>query len=135
MKIDNRHERVFAATADELAALVADFDRIWPTEICSAPRPSGGRLYEVGMMVWEELDRAGTIRAFRVISPESLRAEHWFDVERDAAGERLRHTIVGEAVSAEETIWRERIEPVHDHVIEALFDNIETELGPPLACA
>jgi hypothetical protein len=31
MKVNNVHERVFAATADELATLVADFDRIWPT--------------------------------------------------------------------------------------------------------
>jgi hypothetical protein len=28
MKVNNVHERVFAATADELAALIADFDRI-----------------------------------------------------------------------------------------------------------
>jgi hypothetical protein len=133
MKVNNRHERVFAATADELAALVADFDGIWPTEICAPPRPLGGRLYEAGMMVWEEFDLPGTIRAFRVVSPESLRAGHWFDLERLDAGVRLRHTIVGEAVSEHEAIWRERIEPVHDQVLEALFDRIETALSRPAA--
>jgi hypothetical protein len=129
MNIDNVHERVFPAARDELAALVADFDEIWPTEICAAPRPLGERLYEVGVMVWEEFDRPGTIRAFRVVRPESLRAEHWFDLERVEAGIRLRHTIDGEAVGEHETLWRERIEPVHDRVLEALFDKIEAALS------
>jgi hypothetical protein len=125
MKVNNVHERVFAATADELAALVGDFDRIWPTEIAPVPRPVGGRVYQAGMMVWEEFDRPGAIRAFRVVSSDGLRGEHWFDVESVAEGVRLRHTIAGEAVGNCESIWRERIEPAHDQILDALLDKIE----------
>ena len=127
----NVHERVFAATADELAALVADFDRIWPTEIGPAPRPVGGRVYQAGLMVWEEFDRPGAIRAFRVVRPEALRGEHWFDLERVDEGVRLRHTIAGEAVAEFETIWRERIEPAHDQILDALLDKIELLVSGP----
>jgi hypothetical protein len=129
MKMNNLHERVFSTTADQLAVLVADWDRIWPTDIGAAPRPLGGRLYKAGIMVWEEYDRPGAIRAFRVISPEALRAEHWFDLERVDEGVRLRHTIAGEAVGKYETIWREQIRPLHDQIIEALFDKIATALS------
>jgi hypothetical protein len=131
MKVKNVHERVFAATADELAALVADFDRIWPTEIGPVPRPVGGRVFQAGPMVWEEFDRPGAIRAFRVVRPEALRGEHWFDLERVDEGVRLRHTIAGEAVAEFETIWRERIEPAHDQILDALLDKIELLVSGP----
>jgi hypothetical protein len=131
MKVNSVHERVFAATADELAALVADFERIWPTEIGPVPRPVGGRVYQAGMMVWEEFDRPGAIRAFRVVSPNALRGEHWFDLERVHEGVRLRHTIAGEAVGEYETIWRERIEPAHDQILDALLDKIELVVSGP----
>jgi hypothetical protein len=131
MKVKNVHERVFAATADELAALVADFDRIWPTEIGPVPRPVGGRVFQAGPMVWEEFDRPGAIRAFRVVRPEALRGEHWFDLERVEEGVRLRHTIAGEAVAEFETIWRERIEPAHDQILDALLDKIELLVSGP----
>jgi hypothetical protein len=129
MKVNNRQARVFAVTVDQLSALVADFDSVWPTEITPAPRRLGGRRYRAGIMVWEEFDRPGAIRAFRVVSPEALRAEHWFDLERVGEGVRLRHTIAGEAVGEYETIWRERIEPTHGRVFAALFDKIEMALS------
>ena len=129
MKINNCQERVFAATVDELAALVADFDRVWPTEITAAPRQVGRRLYRAGIMVWEEFDRPGATRAFRVVSPEGLQAEHWFNLEHIDEGVRLRHTIAGEAVGEYETVWCEQIEPTHGRVFAALFDRIETALG------
>jgi hypothetical protein len=58
------------------------------------------------MMVWEEFDRPGATRAFRVASPDALRGEHWFELERVDEGVRLRHTIAGDAVGEYETIWR-----------------------------
>ena len=133
MKVISVHERVFAATAEELAALVADFGRIWPTEIEAAPRPVGGRVYQAGTMAWEEFDRPGAIRAFRVVSPAGLRVEHWFDLERVDEGVRLRHTLAGEAVGEYETIWRQRIAPAHDRVLDALLDKIEAALSGPSA--
>jgi hypothetical protein len=37
----------------------------------------------------------------------------------------LRHTIDGEAFGEYEAIWRERIEPLHNLVLEALLDNVQ----------
>jgi hypothetical protein len=37
----------------------------------------------------------------------------------------LRHTLEGCATGKYEAIWRERIEPLHDLILEALLDNVE----------
>jgi hypothetical protein len=124
MKVCNRHERVVAATPERVAALVGDFERIWPVQIAPVPRLQGHRLYKAGMMLWEEVDRPGAARVFRVISPEGFQVEHWFEVEPVGDGSLLRHTIEGEAVGEYEAIWREQAEPMHDLFLEALLDNI-----------
>ncbi len=36
MMIKNRHERIIAAAPERIAALIWDFDRIWPTQIAPA---------------------------------------------------------------------------------------------------
>jgi len=95
MKIMNRHERILMAPPERIARLIADFDRIWPTEFEPAPRLVGDRLYEAGRMLWEEFDRPGALRAFRVIRPGELRVEHWFEVESAAGATVLRHTVEG----------------------------------------
>jgi hypothetical protein len=81
-------------------------------------------LYDAGLMVWEEFDRPGAARAFRVVRPNELQAEHWFELELAEGGTVLRHTIEGCAVGKYEAIWSERIEPLHDRVLEALLDNV-----------
>ena len=123
VKVASVHERRFGATPERLAALVADFDAIWPTQIVPAPRPEGA-LLRVPTMRWQEFDRRGAVRAFRIVSPPELRGEHWFEVERVEGGTVLRHTIDGEATGAAEAIWRDQIEPVHDLVLEAMLDNV-----------
>ncbi len=125
MKIRNQHERIIAAPAAEIAALIADFDLIWPTRLAPAPRPHGHRLYAAGLMVWEEFDRPAVARAFRVIRPKELQAEHWFELESAEGGTVVRHTVEGCVAETYETIWRERIEPLHDLILEALLDNVE----------
>ena len=110
MQIRDRHERIVAAAPERVAALIADFDRVWPTEIAPAPRRRGPRLYDVGLMLWEEFDRPAAMRAFRVVRPDELRAEHWFELELADGGTVLRHTIEGSATGRYEAIWRERSE-------------------------
>ena len=129
MKIKNQHERVVMAPLERIAPLIADFDLIWPSG--PAPRLVGDRLYDTGLMLWEEFDRAGALRAFRVIRPDELRIEHWFEAEFAAGATILRHTIEGCAVGKYEAIWRERIEPDHDLEIEALFDNVQAAATGP----
>jgi hypothetical protein len=129
VRIRNRHERVISAPPERVAGLVLDFDAIWPTQIVAPPRPLGERRYKEGPMVWEEFDRPGAIRAFRVIVPEELRGEHWFEAQPVDGGTLVRHTIVGEAVGEYESIWHDRIEPGHDLILEAVLDNIEAAVG------
>jgi len=128
MKIKNRHERVIAAPPERIAALIADFDRVWPTQIAPAPRRQGHRLYDAGPMLWEEFDRPGAARAFRVVrpvEPVELHGEHWFELERAEDATVLRHTLEGRAAGKYEAIWRERIGPLHDLILEALLDKLE----------
>jgi hypothetical protein len=129
MKIRNRHERTFAAPPERIAPLIADFDRIWPTEIAPAPRLLGHRLYDAGPMLWEEFDRPGTARAFRVVRPEELQAEHWFELEFAEGATVLRYTLQGSAVGKYEAIWCERIKPLHDRILEALLDNVDAAVA------
>jgi hypothetical protein len=125
MKISNRHQRLVAARPERVAALVTEFDGVWPTEIAPAPRAVGGRRYDTGLMLWEEVERPGAARAFTVIEPQELQAEHWFELEPVESGTILRHTVEGEALGPYGALWRERIEPLHNRVLEALLDNIE----------
>lgn len=97
MKIRNRHERTIMAPPGRVAALIADFGRIWPTQVSPAPRPQGHRIYRAGPMIWEEIDRPGAVRAFRVVEPVELQAAHWFDIETAAGATVLRHTVEGSA--------------------------------------
>jgi hypothetical protein len=129
MKIRNRHERMVAAPPERIAALIADFDRVWPTEIAPAPRRQGPRLYDAGPMLWEEFDRPGAARAFRVVRPDELQGEHWFELELAAGATVLRYTVEGYAVGKYEAIWCERIEPLHDLILEALLDNVEAAVA------
>jgi len=129
MKIRNIHERTIAATPEQIAQLLADFDGIWPTQLAPAPRAQSERLYKTSMMLWQEYDRPGAARAFRVLSPAELQGEHWFELERVPAGTVIRHTVQGEALGDCEAIWQDRIEPAHDIILEAVFDNIETALA------
>jgi hypothetical protein len=125
MKVRNLHERTIAAPPRRIAALIADFSCIWPTQMSPVPRLQGHRKYQAGLMLWEELDRPGAARAFRVVKPDELQLEHWFELEPAAGATVLRHTVEGCVVGKYEAIWRERIEPAHDLVLEALLDNVE----------
>jgi len=125
MEISNHHERFVAATPERVAAAIADFDAIWPTQIAPAPRQLKRCLYDAGPMLWEEVDRPGAARAFRVIWPQWLQGEHWFELELVDGGTRLRHIVKGQALGKYEAVWSERIEPMHERVLEALLDNVE----------
>jgi hypothetical protein len=124
VKIRNVHERTIQASPEQLGAIVADLDAIWPTQISPAPYPDG-KLWRSGTRLWQEFDRLGAVRAFRVVSPPELRAEHWFEIESAKDGTVLRHVIDGEAFGEYEAIWRDRIEPGHNLVLEALLDNVQ----------
>lgn len=124
MKIDNAHERVVAGTPEQVAALVADFDAVWPDHIVDAPRYYGDGVYVAQPMVWQEIERVDAARAFRVIHPPELEAEHWFEIREAPRGTLVRHVICGEARAEFADLWRDRLEPIHDRVLEALLDRV-----------
>jgi hypothetical protein len=126
MKIFNRHERLIAAPPERIAPLIADFDLSWPTRLAPAPTPQDDRTYDAGLMVWQEYDRPGAVRAFRVVSPDELRGGHWFELIPADGGTLLRHTIEATATGRFETIWAERIEPRHNQILEAILDNVQS---------
>jgi hypothetical protein len=134
VEIRNRHERRVAAPPGPIAALVADFDCVWPVQIMPAPRRVGPGRYDTGLMVWEEFERPGAVRAFRVVRPDELQGEHWFELVPDGSATVVRHVIEATATGKYEAIWTERIEPRHDAVLEALLDNVQAAAaGGPAA--
>ena len=76
-------------------------------------------MYDAGLMLWEEFHRPGAARAFRVVRPDELQGEFWFELELAEGATMLRHTVEGRAVGKYEAIWCERIEPLHDLILEA----------------
>jgi hypothetical protein len=86
-------------------------------------------MYQTPMMLWQEYDRPGAARAFRVVHPAELQGEHWFDLKPVPNGTLVRHTVEGEALGHYEAIWRDRIQPAHDNILEGVLDNIEAELA------
>jgi hypothetical protein len=129
MNIGIHHSRVISASLPAVAAVIFDFDRIWPSEIVPAPRLVSRGLYEAGPMVWQEVEHSDRIRSFQVTSPVDLHVEHWFEAERLDDGTLLQHTVAGEAVGTSEAIWRRHIAPIHGGIIEALFDNVEAAVA------
>jgi hypothetical protein len=129
MQIRSHHERRVAAPPAQIAELIADFDRVWPTQIGLPPRRRDDGLYVAGVMLWEEFDRPGAARAFRVVRPAGLQVEHWFDLQPAEGGTVIGHTVEGSAAGESETIWRERIMPGHDETVEAIFDTVEAAVS------
>ena len=123
MKMSNVHERTFDATPEQLAAIVQDFDRIWPTEIARAPTPQGDASTN-WLHIWQEYDKPGAARHVPSRQSDDLQAEALvFDVEAwryaSASHDRRRAMRRRRVVH-----WRDRIEPGHDVVLEKLLDNV-----------
>jgi hypothetical protein len=80
-------------------------------------------------MRWEEFDRPGAIRAFRVTRPSRLHGEHWFELAVSEGRPVLRHTVDATASGASAAIWRARIARLHDQILEALLDQVQDALA------
>jgi hypothetical protein len=130
MKVNVSHERVISAPPERIAALVADFAKVWPRKFGPPPRLQSPGVYDADLMVWQEYERPGATRAFRIIAPDVLRGGHWFSLEPIGGGRTLlRHSIEGEALGEGESLWLTKIEPLHGVVIEAILDNIEAAVA------
>ena len=125
MKVRNVHERTLTASPEEVAALFANMDQLWPDPV---PEREDCAL-RVGPMLWERVERPDSPAAYRIVSPDEFPAEHWFEVAPDPAGSVLRHTVEGEALGSFEPVWLERVEPMHNAYIEALFDRAQEALS------
>jgi hypothetical protein len=133
--VRNTHERVIAAPAEVLgeltAALGGDRDRLWPSpewmplrlDRPPAVGAAGGHgpiryrvsEYEPGHRVRFEFDPRTGIRGF-----------HEFTVEPHPYGSSvLRHRIEASLGGRTRLMWPLVIRPIHDALIEDLFDNAE----------
>ena len=128
MRIHNVHERTVTATPEAVSALFDDMDRLWPAPDL-APKPEGDS-FRVGRMLWRPVDRDGAVRAYDIVEPDTFPASHWFEVAHHSEGRvLLRHTVAGEALREFEQVWRDRIEPMHNAYIEAVFDRAQEALA------
>lgn len=105
------------------------FASLRAAEIAPAPQAVSDCLFDAGPMLWQEVDRPGASRAFVVAGPGGLRAEHWFELEPVDGGTLVSHTVEGETLGESEAVWTERIEPLHDRLLEALLDNVEANVA------
>lgn len=141
MKVRSVHERRVSANATEierlLATVASDDDRIWPR---GWPRIR----FDRGLVVGAEGGH-GPIRyrveevtpsmvRFRFTPPRSgfaagLEGQHSFVIE----GSTMRHVLEGEAHGTMLLKWPLMIRPLHDALIQDLFDRVESELGNPPA--
>jgi hypothetical protein len=129
MRVHNVHERALAAAPETVVALFGEMEELWPTHVFPAPEPDGEAL-RLGMMVWQPVERVGSPQAYDIVAPEGFNASHWFEVGEGAdGGAILRHTVTGEAVGEFEPAWRDRIEPLHNAYMEALFDRAQEKLA------
>jgi carbon monoxide dehydrogenase subunit G len=64
-----------------------------------------------------------------VVKPDELQGEHWFELEPAEGATVVRYMVEGCAVGRYEAIWCERIEPLHDRILEALLDNLEAAVA------
>jgi hypothetical protein len=126
VKVFNVHERLLTAAPEDVAAVFGDMSRVWPDPV---PAPLDGDL-QMGPMLWRRFDRPGSPAAFSMAGPPEFPGEHWFEVGSDGrGGSVLRHTIAAEAIGDFEEVWRDRIEPMHNVYIEALFDKVQAEVS------
>ncbi len=125
MQIAVSHERALTARPDQITGLLSDFERIWPSDLAPAPRPLGGGLYDTKLMLWQEIDRPGAARAFRVVRPAGMRGEHWFELSAGGGTTTLRHTVSAIATGRFAMLWRTVIGRRHDQIVEAMLDNVE----------
>ena len=129
MKVHNVHERRIAATPEAVIELFDDPEQLRPVLRFPAPEPAGD-LLRIGPMLWQPVERGGAALAFDIVEPEGFPASHWFEIGAGADGRAtLSHTIEGEAVGEFEPVWRDRIKPMHDAYIEAIFDRLEAALA------
>jgi hypothetical protein len=121
VKVHQVHERRLDAPPERVKARLEEGRRLWPEPL---PASEEERVH-AGLGFWQRTVRVGP-RRYRVVSREDFRGDHWFEVQPDGEGGTiLRHTVEGEASGDLATQWRDRVESMHDSLVEALLDQLE----------
>lgn len=114
-----------------LEAMGTDQDRIWPDEKVRFTRTPGP------LVVGETHEQHGLIRATLAeyvpserivwgVDIPMLKGTHGFYVEKLGGGRtRITHRIAAKVAWGMLPMWKTFVQPLHDRIIEGIFDRIE----------
>jgi len=137
----NIHERRLpvppASVGELLESISGPDDRVWPWE--QWPPMVLDRGLEIGsagghaIIRYEVSEYAPGRRVEFTFRPMAMlrvfRGRHYFEVLADAGESIIRHTIDVRMDFRTWLVWKMLIEPIHDVVIEDLFDKVERNTG------
>ncbi len=123
MIVRNVHERLLAASAAEIGALVDDPQRMWPRRRWPELQPDG-----LGFLRHEPLrHERGRLRHYRITGPRGFTGWHGWEVE----GSVLRHVVEAECRGWARLAWPLVIRPIHNALHEDVLDRAQAEVGGP----
>ncbi|MCL3860199.1 DUF2867 domain-containing protein [Actinotalea sp. K2] len=137
-RVRNVHERVIAAPAAKVAALLETLgspdDEMWRTRVPTVmvldrgvvPGSAGGH----GGVRYHVTDHVpGRLLAFTFDAPTPVEGTHRFDIDELTPGStRLRHTLEGRLLGPMRWQWPLLVRAAHDTVIEDIHDHVERTL-------
>lgn len=141
--IRNVHERVVDAPIERLGALLDGLgqkgDRLWPSQnwppmVLDRPVSEGGAGGHGAIRYHVAEYEPGARVRFAFEPATGIDGAHELSLEKLSDGRcRMRHVLVGRARGRMRPLFSLAVEPLHDAVVEDMFDNAEREATGTLA--
>ena len=141
--IRNVHERVVDAPIERLGALLDGLgqkgDRLWPSQnwppmVLDRPVSEGGAGGHGAIRYHVSEYEPGARVRFAFEPATGIDGAHELSLEKLSDGRcRMRHVLVGRARGRMRPLFSLAVEPLHDAVVEDMFDNAEREATGTLA--
>lgn len=135
--IRNVHERLLAVPIDQARRLLAGLgtatDQLWPSDhwppLVLADGLEVGSDGGHGIVTYHVSARTPDLVEFTFDPPFGLVGTHRFELAAAGSGALLRHVLEAEAVGSMRLGWPLVVRPLHDALIEDLFDRFEQAVG------
>ena len=141
--IRNVHERVVDAPIERLGALLDGLgqkgDRLWPSQnwppmVLDRPVSEGGAGGHGAIRYHMAEYKPGARVRFAFEPATGIDGAHELSLDELSDGRcRMRHVLVGRARGRMRPLFSLAVEPLHDAVVEDMFDNAERETTGTLA--